>query len=113
MYNATYIANRAGVPPPAYNFPSKRFIFDLSKSCAWFLWVQVNTPWKLASTPSGKQVALAGMAQWIEHQKVAGLIPRRGTCLGCRSGPQLGVCERQQIDVSLSFSLPSLLSKNK
>ena len=39
--------------------------------------------------------ALAGVAQWIEHgpanQEVKGLIPRQGTCLGCR--PQLGVCE--------------------
>ena len=31
--------------------------------------------------------ALAGVAQWIEHrpanQRVAGLIPHQGTCLGC------------------------------
>ena len=36
--------------------------------------------------------ALAGVAQWIEHraanQRVTGLIPRQGTCLGCRPGPQ-------------------------
>ena len=36
--------------------------------------------------------ALAGVVQWIEHrpvnQRVAGLIPSQGTCLGCRPGPQ-------------------------
>ena len=36
--------------------------------------------------------ALAGVAQWIEFrpadQRVAGLIPSQGTCLGCRPGPQ-------------------------
>ena len=35
---------------------------------------------------------LAGVAQWIEHgpanQRVAGLIPSQGTCLGVRPGPQ-------------------------
>ena len=35
---------------------------------------------------------LAGVAQWIEqwpvNQRVAGLIPSQGTCLGYRSGPQ-------------------------
>ena len=33
-------------------------------------------------------VALAGVAQWIEHwpanQRVANSIPSQGTCLGCR-----------------------------
>ena len=72
--------------------------------------------------------ALAGVAQWIEHQpvnwKIASLIPSHGTCLGCRPGPHLGACERQPIDVSLahwcafmflslSFSLLSLLSRSK
>ena len=36
--------------------------------------------------------ALAGVAQWIEHQpvnpKFLGLIPSQGTCLGCRPGAQ-------------------------
>ena len=36
--------------------------------------------------------ALAGVAQWIEcwpvNQWVAGSVPSRGTCLGCRQGPQ-------------------------
>ena len=39
-----------------------------------------------------KKVALAGVAQWIEHgpanKGVAGLILSRGTCLGCGPGPQ-------------------------
>ena len=36
--------------------------------------------------------ALTAVAQWIEpgsvNQKVAGLIPHQGTCLGCKPGPQ-------------------------
>ena len=51
-------------------------------------------------------VALAGEAQWTEcwpaNPKVIGLIPGQGTCLGCGPGPQLGVCKRQPIDVSLA-----------
>ena len=35
--------------------------------------------------------ALAGVAQWTEcrpvSQRVTGLIPNQGTCLGCRPGP--------------------------
>ena len=57
------------------------------------------------------------MAQLVERhpagQKVASLIPGQGTCLGCGPRPQLGVYERQPIDASLPFSLPSPLSKNK
>ena len=38
-----------------------------------------------------KIAALAGVVQWIEHQpvkqRVTGLIPSRGTCLGCGPGP--------------------------
>ena len=49
--------------------------------------------------------ALACVAQWIEcgpvNQKVSGLIPSRGTCLGCELGSQFGVYMRQPIDVSL------------
>ena len=36
-------------------------------------------------------VAMAGMAQWIEHQtakqRITGSIPSQGTCLGCGPGP--------------------------
>ena len=68
------------------------------------------------------KAALAGVAQWIEHQpenqRVAGFIHGEGTCLGCRPGPQLGECERQPIYVSLthrfsSFPLPLSLKINK
>ena len=44
-----------------------------------------------------ENLALAGVAQWIEYQpvnpKVTSSIPSQGTCLGCRPGPQLG-CAR-------------------
>ena len=59
-----------------------------------------------------RQGALAGVAQWIErepaNQRVAGLIPSQGTCLGCGPGPQLGTRKRQpHIDVPLPlFLLP-------
>ena len=51
------------------------------------------------------------VAQWIEcqlaNQRVAGLIPSQGTCLGCGPGPQEGTCERQpHIDVPLLLFLP-------
>ena len=56
-------------------------------------------------------LALAGVAQWTEHQpvnwRVASSIPSQGTCLGCRLGPQYGAQERQpHIDVSLPLFLP-------
>ena len=55
--------------------------------------------------------ALAGVAQWAEcqpaNQKVTSLIPCKGTCLGCRPGPQLGARERQpHIDVFFPLFLP-------
>ena len=50
-------------------------------------------------------LALAGVAQWIEcwpvNQRITSSIPSQVTCLGCGLGPQLGVCERQPMDVSL------------
>ena len=65
-----------------------------------------------------RNAALPRVAQWIErqpaNQRVTGLIPGQGTCLGCRPGPW-GVCERQpHSDVSLPLppSLPPH-SKNK
>ena len=57
-------------------------------------------------------LALTDEAQWIEHwpvnQRVTGLIPSQGTCLGCGQGPPLGAWERQlHTDVSLPlFLLP-------
>ena len=55
--------------------------------------------------------ALAGVAEWIEcqpvNQRVTGLIPSQGTCLGCGPGPQLGVYNRQpHVNVSLPLFLP-------
>ena len=78
--------------------------------------------YKLSATCFYKVIytALAGVAQWIEHrpenQRVTGLIPSQGPCLGCRarSGLQWGVCERQpHIDVFLPLfvSFLSPLSK--
>ena len=63
-------------------------------------------------------LALAGVAQWIEHgptkQRVTSLIPSQGTWLGGRPGPGSGVCRRQpHIDVSFSSSLPLSLKTNK
>ena len=70
--------------------------------------------------------ALAGVAQWNVHwpanQRVVGLILSQGTCLGCGPGPQLGVCETQPTEVSLTLrcfspsfspSPPSLKLVNK
>ena len=62
--------------------------------------------------------ALAGVAQWTRcwpvNQRLAGLIPSQGTCLGCGPGPQDGVHKRQPyIDVPLPIFLPYPLSKNK
>ena len=65
----------------------------------------------LETSSQDGSIALAGVAQWIEHwpvnQRVAGSIPSQDTWLGCRPGPQLGACKRQpQIDVSVPFSFP-------
>ena len=49
---------------------------------------------------------LSGFKSWPVNQEIAGFIPSQGTCLGCRPGPQFGVCERQLIDVSLPLFLP-------
>ena len=62
-----------------------------------------------------EKMALADVAQWIEHgpanQRVAGSIPSQGACLGCGPGPQWGAHERQPpIDVSLPLSLSLSLS---
>ena len=62
-----------------------------------------------------RNLALTGVAQWIEHQppnrKVKDSIPNQGTCLDCGPSAQLWVCERQpHIDVSLPLSTSLLLS---
>ena len=61
------------------------------------------------------KIALAAAAQWIErwlaNQRVTGLIPSQGICLGCGPGPQLGVHERQpHTDVSLPLFFPPFSS---
>ena len=55
--------------------------------------------------------ALAGIAQWIDrgpaNQRVAGLIPSQGTCLGCGPVPSSGARERQpHIDVPIPLFRP-------
>ena len=60
-------------------------------------------------------LALAGVAQWIEHrpanQRATGSIPSQGTCLSCRPGSQNGAHKRQpHIDVSLPLFLPPVPS---
>ena len=54
----------------------------------------------LSAYESPKTSLAASVAQWIEHRpvnrKVVGSIPCQG-----RPGPQLGMCERQLMDVSL------------
>ena len=60
-------------------------------------WVQVSVGASLMKnkmfTWSQKYLhTMAGVAQWIEHrpenQRVIGLIPSQGTCLGCGPDPQ-------------------------
>ena len=66
-----------------------------------------------------KKSALAGVAQWMErwlaNQRVAGSIPSQGTCLDWGPGPSWGHMRDNHtlMFLSLSFSLPSPLSKNK
>ena len=67
-----------------------------------------NMVWAISEEELSRMaLALAGVAQWGEYQpanhKVEGLIPGRGTSLGCRFGPLLGMCKRQPI-VSLACS---------
>ena len=60
----------------------------------------------LAQESQDSSPAQTGVVQWVGHHstelKVTGSIPSQGTYQGCRPGPQLGVCKRQPIDVSLA-----------
>ena len=82
----------------------------------------------LNSIVKRSKLALAGVAQWIEcqpeNQRVAGSFSSHSTYLGCRPGPQQGVCEKPLhsfspcvrntlIVLSLFFSFHSPLPKNK
>ena len=65
-----------------------------------------------------KEVALAAVAQWIEHwpvnRRVTSYIPSQGTCLGGRSHPQQGAARGNHTLTYLSsFSLASPLSQIK
>ena len=59
--------------------------------------IRIFRRWKLYAF-NILELALAGVAQWIEcwpaNQRVDCLILGQGTCLGCGPGPWLGVCER-------------------
>ena len=73
-----------------------------------FKWLESKVKKTLSS-------ALAGVAQWIEHQptnqRVIGSIPGQGTCLGCEPGPRWGMYKRQpHIAVSLPLFLPPFSS---
>ena len=69
------------------------------------------------------KIALAGVAQWIEHwpanQKVASSIPGQGTCLGCWPGYWLGgvrgnrLMSLSHVSVSLPLFLPPFPSLSK
>ena len=65
-----------------------------------------------------------GSVDWVPacNQRVAGLIPSQGSCLGCGPGHQLGAYEKQPINVclahwcfslSLSLSFPHSLKVHK
>ena len=66
-------------------------------------------------------MALAGVAQRIEHQpanqRVTSWIPSQGACLGCEPGqvPSGGHVRGNHtlMFLSLSFSFPSPISKNE
>ena len=103
------------------NIPIFWFIKGLEQEYSYQ--VYSNGP-KVESVKNINQ-ALTCVAQLVEHrlvkQKVAGLIPSQGTCLGCGPLPNGGVCERQPINISfthqcVSPSLPPSLPlslKNK
>ena len=66
------------------------------------------------------ELALAGVAQWIEcrpvKRRVTVLIPVQGTCLGGGLGPQLGAQKRKPhiaVFLPLFPSLPFSLKINK
>ena len=90
-----------------------------------FCWIQawqggIASIWRtgLVHSPSwcykNRSAALTYVAQLIGHhpakQKVTGLIPSQGTCLGCRCGPW-SECIKKAMDgcFSLMFSLPLFL----
>ena len=79
----------------------------------------LSLSFSLPSSLSKINEHLAGVAQWIEHQKVAGSIPRSGHTPGLRAMSSAGDVQKATYGyishtlllLSLSFSLP--FSKNK
>ena len=63
-----------------------------------------------SKTVKNKCLALAGVAQWIEHQpenqRVTSWIPSQGPCLGSSPGPQRVPKRQPHIDGPLPLSLP-------
>ena len=51
-------------------------------------------------------VWLSGLGIPLAKQKVTGLIPDQGMCLGCGFSPDWGAYETQPINVSLPLYLP-------
>ena len=45
---------------------------------------------------------LSGLSAGLQTKGLPLPIPSQDTCLGCRPGPQLGTCEREPIDISLT-----------
>ena len=79
----------------------------------------INANFSFRVSNENMPLALAGVAQWIEHrpasQKVAGWIPVRAHAWVAGQVPSRG-CVRGNhtlMFLSLSFSLPTPLSKNK
>ena len=76
--------------------------------------------WLRFNNLTNNKLALAGVAQWIEHQpmdqEVAGSIPSQGTCLECLShAPQLFTVSLtcRCVPLLLPFPFLSPFSKNK
>ena len=81
------------LPPPTLLEPRADHCLLFTVRAWWILEVK---PMKVQRPHFGiikyKHFALAGVAQWIEHQpvnqRVTSSIPSQGTCLGCGPGPQ-------------------------
>ena len=70
-------------------FKTLKTLKNIISDKSHFLWNIVSLPYD--GICKEVFIALTGVAQWIEHwtanQRVAGLIPSQGTCLGCRPSP--------------------------
>ena len=93
---------------------------DLKGGCKEKRLTGISIGKSLQNSLSGKgnksvNLALAGVAQWIEcwpvNQRVASLIPSQGTCLDCGQLPSRGHARSNH--TLMFLTLPSPLSKNK